>query len=97
MLEYEKIDTLEGIDTDKSHNSKECSACYFWKFTDKYFNYRPYTCNGSYDMMIKVVSIKNLAIISVKGNTYRVNFSFISKKDATKLLNNPDLYNKRAL
>ena len=29
-LEYKKIDILEGIDTDKSHNSKECSVCHFW-------------------------------------------------------------------
>ena len=29
-LEYKKIDISEGIDTDKSHNSKECSVCHFW-------------------------------------------------------------------
>ena len=46
---------------------------------------------------MKVVSIKNLSIISVKGNTYRVNFFFMSKKDATKLLNNSVLSNKGAL
>ena len=46
---------------------------------------------------MKVVSIKNLSIISVKGNNYRNNFSFMSKKDATKLLNNSVLNNEGAL
>ena len=49
-------------------------------FLDKNFNYGPYLCNGCYDMSLKAVSIKNLAIINHKGNRYRVNFAFISKR-----------------
>ena len=94
MLEYEKIDISEGTDVNKSSNSKECSTYHFWYFIDKNFNYGPYSCNGCYDMSMKVVSLKNQAIISVKGNTYRVHFDFMSKNDATKLLNNSNLNNK---
>ena len=46
---------------------------------------------------MKVVSLKNLAIISVKGNTYTVHFAFMGKNDATKLLNNSNLNNKGVL
>ena len=70
MLEYEKIDISEGIDLNKSKNSKECSLCHYWYFTDKNFNYGPYLSSGCYDMSMKVVSIQNLAILGVKENTY---------------------------
>ena len=40
---------------------------------------------------MKVVSIKHLAIISPKGNTYRVHFAFMTISDATKILNNCNL------
>ena len=97
MLEYEKIDISEGIDVNKSNNSRECSLCHFWYFVDKNFNYGPYRCNGCHDMSMKVVSLKNLAIIYSKGNAYRVHFAFKSKNDATKLLNNSNLNNKEVL
>ena len=87
MLEYENY-ISEGIDVNKSRNSKECSVCHYWYFIDKNFNYGPYLCNGCHDMSMKAVSLENLAIISVKNNNYRVNFAFMSKNDATKLLNN---------
>ena len=57
-------------------------------FLDKSFNYGPYLCNGCYDMSLKAVSIKNLAIINHNGNHYRVNFAFTSKKDASNLIKN---------
>ena len=37
---------------------------------------------------MKAVSMQNLAIINHNGNHYRVNFAFISKKDAYNLIKN---------
>ena len=37
---------------------------------------------------MKAVSIKNVAIINHNGNHYRVNFTFMSKKDAYNLIKN---------
>ena len=37
---------------------------------------------------MKVVSMQNLAIINHNGNHYRVNFAFMSKKDACNLIKN---------
>ena len=57
-------------------------------FLDKNFINGPYLCNGCYDMSLKVISMQNLAIINHNGNYYRVNFAFISKKDAFNLIKN---------
>ena len=89
MLEYDRIDISEGIDMKKcKETSRECNLCTFYYFLDKNFNYGPYLCNGCYDMSLKAVSIKKLAIINHNGNHYCVNFVFISKKDASNLIKN---------
>ena len=46
-------------------------------------------------MSLKAVSIKNLAIINHNGNHYRVNFAFISKKDAYNVIKNATIIDKR--
>ena len=42
MLEYDRIDISEGIDTNKRSPSKEFSICHYWYFLDKNFNYDSY-------------------------------------------------------
>ena len=32
MLEYDRIDILEGIDIKKRNASKECKICHYWYF-----------------------------------------------------------------
>ena len=32
MLEYDKIDLSEGIDVNKTINSRECSLCHYYYF-----------------------------------------------------------------
>ena len=89
MLEYDRIDLSEGIDIKKyKETSRKCSLRKFYYFLDKNFNYEPYLCNGCYDMSLKAISMQILAIINHNGNHYRVNFAFISKKDASNLIQN---------
>ena len=89
MLEYDRIYISEGFDIKKcKETSRECSLCKFYYFLDQNFNYGPYLCNGSYYMSLKAISMKNLVIINHNGNHYRVNFAFISKKDAFNLNKN---------
>ena len=97
MLEYEKIDISEGIDQNKSSSSRECNVCYYWFFIDRNFSYDNYLCNSCSDMMMKAISSKNVAIIYSKGKAYKVNFSFMTKNEATKLLNNSVLNSKGVL
>ena len=64
-------------------------------FLDKNFNYGPYLCNCCYDMSLKAISMQNLAIINHNGNAYRVNFTFMSKKDAFNLVKNAVIIDKK--
>ena len=78
MLEYDRIDISEGIDIDKTGASEECSICHhYWYFLDNNFNYDPYLCNGCHELMQKAMNFKNVAIVSIKGNYYRIHFSYI--------------------
>ena len=86
-MEDDRIDISEGIDIKKyKETSRECSLSKFYYFLDKNFNHGPYLRDGCYDMSMKAVSMQNLAIINHNGNHYRVNFVFMSKKDAFNLI-----------
>ena len=96
MLEYDRIDISEGIDIKKcKETSRECSLCKFYYFLNKNLSYGPYLCNGCYDMSLKEISMQNLAIINHNGNAYRVNFAFMSKKDAFNLIENAVIIDKK--
>ena len=89
MSEYDRIDISEGIFIKKcKETSTECSLCKLYYFLDKNFNYGPYLCDGCYDMSMKAASMQNLTIINHNGNHYRVNFVFMSKKDAYGVVKN---------
>ena len=81
------IDISEGIDINKSA-LKECNIRRYWYFLNKNFSYEPYLCNGCHDLMQKTVNFNNVAILSIKGNNYRIHFWYISKNDAINLMNN---------
>ena len=94
MLEYDRIDTSEGIDVNKTSSSKECDIYHYWNFKDIGFKYQPYLCNGCHDLMQKAMSFNNVAIIYVKGSTYRIEYWYMSKDDATNIMNNSNLVDK---
>ena len=50
MIEYDRIDLDEGIDLNKTSNSRECWLCNFLYFLDKNFNYQKCYCDGFHDM-----------------------------------------------
>ena len=97
MIEYDRIDLNEGIDINKTSSSRECCLCHFCYFLDKNFNYQKYYCDGCHDMSMKIVSIKNLAIVYSKGNAYRINFWYMSKIDAISIMNNSNLIDKKGV
>ena len=94
MLEYDRIDTLEGIDIDKTNKSKECMLCYYWYFLDKKHSYGPYLCNGCYNITQKSKDFKNITIVHIKKSAYRIYFSHMNKHKAKKLMINFDLIDK---
>ena len=94
MLEYERMDISEGIDVNKTNFSKECDICHYWYFKDISFKYEQYLCNGCHDLMQKAMSFNNIAIVYVKGSAYRINFRYMSKDDAIKIMNGSILLDK---
>ena len=88
MLEYNRIDVLEGIDVNKTSESKECDICHYWYFKDIGFRYELYLCNDCHSLIQKAISFDNAAIVYVKGSAYRIHFWYMSKDDAIKKLVN---------
>ena len=54
-----------------------------------------YIMVGCDDMSLKAISMQNFTIINHNGNQYRVNFAFISKKDAHNLIKNAAIIDKK--
>ena len=92
-----RIDISEGIDRNKTSASKECNICHYWYFLDKNFNYGPYLFNRCHDLMQKAVSFKNVAVVSIKRNDYRIHFLHMGKKDAIAIMTNSNLSDKNGV
>ena len=46
MLQYNRSDVSEGIDINKTSESKELMLCHYWYYKDINFKFQPYLCNG---------------------------------------------------
>ena len=94
MIEYERIDISERIDVDKTNKSKECMLCHYWYFLYTNFSYGPYLCDDCYDFSQKSRDFKNIAIVHIKKNAYRIYFQHINKHKAKKITNKFDIIGK---
>ena len=84
MLQYEKIDASQGTDVNKTSALKECDLCYYWFFKDVVFKFEKHVCNRCHDLLTIVHSLKNRAILSAKGATFRCLLMGTSKNEALK-------------
>ena len=76
MIEYERIDISERIDVDKTN------------VLHIYFSYGPYLCDDYYNFSQKSIDFKNIAIVHIKKNAYRIYFQHINKHKAKKKIKN---------
>ena len=97
MLRYQKIDISEGIDINKTNASKECELCHYWFFKDIGFKFEERVCNRCHDLLTMVYFLKNVAILSAKGATFRCLLMGINKNEALKKLNNSVIYGRGVL
>ena len=97
MLRYQKIDVSEGIDVNKTSASKEYELCHYWLFKDIGFKFEEHVCNRCHDLLKTVHSLKNIAILSTRGNTFRCLLKDISKNEGLKRLNNSVTYGRGVL
>ena len=97
MLQYEKIDVSEGIDTNKTSASKECILCHYWYFKDVGFKFERRVWNKCHYVLMTAYKLKNIAILNVKGVDFRCILWGISKDEAVNRLNNFVLEDKGVL
>ena len=84
MLKYQKIDVSQGIDVNKTSASKECELCHYCFFKDIGFKFEGHVRNRCYDLLTMAYSLKNIAILSAKGATFRWLLTDISKNEELK-------------
>ena len=97
MLEYDRIDILEGTDIGKTNKSRVCDIFLYWYFLNKNFNCEKYLCNGCHDLMQKAMNLNDVAIVSIKRNDCRIHFWYMSKNNAIALMTNSNLKNKNGI
>ena len=81
MLYFERIDVSEGIDVNKTSESKECDICHYWYFLNKQFKFQPNVWNGCHDLLMTSMNLSNIVILNIKGADYCCIISGISKSD----------------
>ena len=94
MLEYDRIEVSKGIDLDKTHGFRECIICHYWYFLDINFEFQTDVCNGGHNLMQKAMNFNDIAIVTIRGNDYRIHFLYRSKDETINLSRNADLTEK---
>ena len=68
MLYFDRIDVPEGIDVNKTNESKECDI--YWYFSEKGFQLQSNVCNGCNDLLMSM-NLSDIAILNINGSDYR--------------------------
>ena len=74
MLYYHRIDVLEYIDIDEINESHKFHIFHYNYFLKMNFCFLSRVCNGCQDLLQKGMIFKDVAIVSVKVNIYRIHF-----------------------
>ena len=94
MLRYQKIHASEGMDANKTSASKEFELCHYCFFKDIGFKFEEHVCNKCHDLLTMAYSLKNIAILSAKGASFRCILMGISKNEGLKRLDNSVTYDR---
>ena len=97
MLRYQKIHVSEGFDVNKTSASKECELCHYWFFKDIGFKFEEHVCNKCHELLTIAYSLKDIAILNAKGNTFGCILMGITKNEGLKRLNNSVTYDRGVL
>ena len=66
MQYFDKIDVSEGIDVNKTSESKECNICHYWYFLYKGFTFQLDVSNGCRDLLMISINLSDIAILNIK-------------------------------
>ena len=94
MLYFDRTDVFEGIDVNKTSESKQCNVCQYWYILNKGFKFQSKICNRCHDLLMMPMNLSDIAILNIKGFDYCCIISRISKNEAMNLMQNADLTEK---
>ena len=87
MFYYDRVDVSEGIDINKTHESKkECNVSHYWCFLSKGFKFQPNVCNECHDLLMISMNLSDIAILNIKSAHYCCIISGINKSEAMNLM-----------
>ena len=78
MLYFHRTEVSEGIDVNKTSESKECDVCHYWYFLNKGFKFQPNVCNRCHDLLMMYMDLSDIAILNIKGSDYHCIINRIS-------------------
>ena len=90
MLDYDRTDISEVIDIYKTGGLGESISCHCWFVLGINFRFPPKICDDCH-MIYKSVSFNDVALVASGRNDYRINFWFMTKKEAVDRMENADL------
>ena len=91
MICYDRIDTSEGIDVNKTSESKECNIFCYWYFLNKGFHFQPNFYNRCHDFLIMSMNLIHTAILNINSNDYHCVISKISNSKVINSIQNTAL------
>ena len=94
MLCFNRINISEGINVNKTSESKEGDIFHNWYFLNKGIHFNQMSTNRCYDLLMMSINLINIAILRIKSADYRCIISVISKSEAIILMENADLTKK---
>ena len=62
MLYYDRIDVSEGIDVNKTSESKECDICHHSYFLNYSFKFQPNVCDRCHDLLMMSMNPSHISI-----------------------------------
>ena len=86
MLEYDRIDTSERVDVNKTNGLRGCIICHHWFFFEINFKFQSKVCACCHDLIQNAMIFSDVAFAIVKENNYRINFLYMSEEEAMNLL-----------
>ena len=57
MLYYDRIDASEGIDVNKTSESKKGNICHYWYILDKKFKFQLDICKEYHDVLMMSMNL----------------------------------------
>ena len=86
ILYYGRTDVSEGIDVNKTSESKECNIYHYWYFLNKGLKFQQNVSKRCHDLLMISMNLSNIAILNIKIPDYLFIISGISKREAINLI-----------